>query len=100
MIKPVGGRGKVAPYSTTTMRVPKPIADKVQNLIESYRVSAMNGLVTQDNSKEFKPQQLEHILTSKFEAIEKAKEILSQKQSAKKSIIKLLQVLYGGEINL
>lgn len=37
MSKPVGGRGIKAPYETTHVRVPVPIKDKVQALIDEFR---------------------------------------------------------------
>jgi hypothetical protein len=42
-IKPKGGRGKKAPYTTIQMRVPLEIKDDVNTLIESYRVRALTG---------------------------------------------------------
>jgi hypothetical protein len=35
--KPVGGRGKKAPYETTTIRVPKDLVPIIDNLVEQYR---------------------------------------------------------------
>lgn len=37
MVKPIGGRGKRAPYQTIQMRVPLPIKPEVEKLIEQYR---------------------------------------------------------------
>jgi flagellar biosynthesis chaperone FliJ len=37
MTKPVGGRGKKAPYETQQMRVPVPIKDRVNKLITKFR---------------------------------------------------------------
>lgn len=37
MVKPVGGRGKRAPYQTVQVRVPLPIKPEVEKLIEQYR---------------------------------------------------------------
>lgn len=98
MSKPIGGRGKKAPYLTTIMRVPMPIAEKVKSLIEGYRLSAINGQITQDDLRRIEPW---HTPISKTEAIEKAREILTQKKSARISMQKLLQVLYDDlKINL
>jgi hypothetical protein len=99
MTKPLGGRGKKAPYLTTVMRVPTPIVEKVESLINGYRLSAIHGQMTQDDLRRIEPWHSEYTPISKTEAIEKAREILSQKKSAKVSILKLLQVLYG-EVNL
>jgi hypothetical protein len=43
MEKPVGGRGKKAPYQTITIRVPLPIKDKVEKLIDEYHQSLLNN---------------------------------------------------------
>lgn len=43
MIKPVGGRGKRAPYETVQMRVPLPIKSEVEKLIEDYRAVALGN---------------------------------------------------------
>lgn len=37
MTKPLGGRGKRAPYNTVMVRVPEPIKARVEKLIEEYR---------------------------------------------------------------
>ncbi len=37
MPKPKGGRGKAAPYDTKLMRVPVPLSDQAQQLIERYQ---------------------------------------------------------------
>lgn len=87
MLKPKGGRGHIAPYQTTHLRVPLPIKDEVQKVIDSYRESVLNGI-------EFSKEQLPSLERAKAEA----KRVLKSKQSAKKSIIKLLTSLYGVEI--
>lgn len=43
MTKPLGGRGNRAPYQTIQMRVPVPIKDQVNQLIEGYRIQALQG---------------------------------------------------------
>jgi hypothetical protein len=100
MGKPVGGRGKTVPYKTVVIRVPEPIKRKVEILVDTYRILALSNSQDKSDLEETKSQNFEYTPVNKFEAIEKAKEILNQKQSAKKSLIKLLQVLYGGEISL
>ena len=37
MNKPVGGRGKKAPYKSVTIRVPEPIAEYIYKYIDYYR---------------------------------------------------------------
>ena len=41
MVKPVGGRGKKAPYQTIQMRVPLPLKSKVEELVEQYRTEVL-----------------------------------------------------------
>lgn len=48
MNKPIGGRGKKAPYDTALVRVPVPIKPEIEDLIERYRNSVLN------NSEEIK----------------------------------------------
>lgn len=42
MVKPVGGRGKKAPYETVAVRVPVPLLETVSALIEQYRQSVLD----------------------------------------------------------
>lgn len=76
-----GGRGKKADYETTVKRIPLPIVDEVEKLIENYHY----GLSVNDSS-EFKTLE---------ESIMIASSILKSKKSAKESIKKLLQVLFN-----
>lgn len=89
MTKPKGGRGIKAPYETTTMRVPVPLQAELEKRVEDYREFLVNGT-----------QPTEDRVVSRQDAIAHAKEILKQKKSARQSIEKLLQVLYGGDIDL
>lgn len=41
MVRPIGGRGKRAPYDTTQVRVPIPIKSAVEKLIAVYRESVL-----------------------------------------------------------
>lgn len=97
MNKPIGGRGKKAPYQTVVIRVPEVLFSKVNTLIEEYRKSLLDETSTQ--SKEVDLVNSDRCTYQKSEAIEKAKEILNQKQSAKKSLKNLLQVLYNSKID-
>jgi hypothetical protein len=99
MNKPIGGRGKKAPYNTVVMRIPKPLAEKVERIVDWYRIAALEGIVTQDDLRRLEPWKSEYSCLGKSEAILRAKEILRQKKSAKQSLLKLLQVLYGLEID-
>jgi hypothetical protein len=80
-----GGRGLKAPYDTTHVRVPVPIKDKVQQIIDDYK----NGT----NSEASDTMEYEQVL-------ELAKTILSQKKSAKVSLEKLLTGIYNKKVTL
>jgi hypothetical protein len=96
MNKPVGGRGKKAPYETQVVRVPVPIAPQVEQFIESYRLSVINS---EDNDNEQTSEIPSEVTTVKaMEALQRAREIVKQKRSAAESLAKLLQVLYGGTV--
>ena len=99
MNKPVGGRGKKAPYNTVVIRVPEPLVEKVEKLIDWYRISVLEGRITQEDLKRLETWKSDYSSLGKSEAILKAKEVLKRKQSAKQSLIKLLQVLYDLEIS-
>jgi hypothetical protein len=99
MNKPIGGRGKKAPYNTVVMRIPEPLVEKVEKLVDWYRIAALEGIVTQDDLRRIEPWKSEYSCLGKSVAILKAKEILKRKQSAKQSLLKLLQVLYDSEIS-
>lgn len=52
MPKPKGGRGKIAPYRTTHLRVPEPIKDQIQSIIDDYRESLLNQEPIEPSAKE------------------------------------------------
>jgi hypothetical protein len=95
MTKPVGGRGYKAPYTTTHVRVPTDIKPQVEVLIDNYRNQMLgvneNNLLTTSSDKP---------LTSLDEVLVLAQEILTRKQSARKSMALLLHVIYGKEVSL
>jgi hypothetical protein len=49
MDKPIGGRGKKAPYETTHVRIPVDLKPQVELLVEEFRD---NGCVVKDNTIE------------------------------------------------
>jgi hypothetical protein len=49
MDKPIGGRGKKAPYETTHVRIPVDLKSQVEKLVEDYR---NNGLVLSDQDSQ------------------------------------------------
>jgi hypothetical protein len=96
MTKPLGGRGKKAPYETVVIRVPIPLVPNVEQMIEDYRSLVISGenLELDEHSK----STLISTLPTCSEAIEEAKKIVKFKKSAAESLAKLLQVIYRGEI--
>ena len=91
MDKHKGGRGVKAPYTSRTVRVPDPIREQVDRVIESFYSEAVE---TGDNN-----------ILETDEAIVKARQILVQNKTSKRStqycLEKLLQVIYSdSSINL
>jgi hypothetical protein len=113
MIKPVGGRGKQAPYATTHLRVPVPIKEKLEAIIEDYRRAVVDGGESDPstNSYDLSTGELEFIQNFcpgavndfKLIPLEQAKELavkLLRSKSAKVSTVsKLLTGIYGEEVN-
>lgn len=97
MSKPKGGRGYTAPYKTTHVRVPVPIKEDVQKLIDDYRDSLLNS---NEDSASDKSNTLSsnNELVNLPEAIALAKGILGQKKSARVSMSKLLTSLYDVKV--
>ena len=96
MVKPVGGRGKQAPYKTSIMRVPEPLVFEFEKISDRFREA-----VTNENISD--AAVLDYSLGNKnimevTEAIEQAKKIVKSKKGAAECLAKLLQVIYGGEI--
>ena len=92
--KPVGGRGKRAPYQTAIVRVPVPLVETVDRLATSYRESV---LVLNHEADDVLLPVAEFSLLSSKEAVEQARKILNRKKSAKASLEYLLQVLFPGQ---
>ena len=99
MAKPIGGRGHKAPYKTTIIRVPIDLVDKIDSYCDQYRLFLETGkdkgflgkldLDDLDHESGLDPDQ----------ALQKAKDILNQKKSAKVSLKKMLQVIYGDKLD-
>lgn len=112
MSKPVGGRGKKAPYETTHVRVPLPVKDRVEELVEQFKSGSLDdadrltveechladeyrNLLTSNSSSN---SSTDNSLTSLEDTLEIVREILRQKKSARESIARLLTSLYNVEI--
>lgn len=94
MPKPLGGRGKKAPYETVVIRVPKPIATRVEVLINQYR-----DILTSDDAID-REQIRSLTLVSYTEASKILEEILKSKKSARQTGKKLLQVLFTTNLGI
>lgn len=85
MDKHKGGRGIKAPYASRTVRVPDPIREQVDKVIESFYNEAVG---TEGNN-----------ILQADEAIVKARQILVTNKTSKRStqycLEKLLQVIYS-----
>ena len=88
MNKPLGGRGKKAPYETTHLRIPVPIKADIEKLIDNYRLSVIDGIETHDNS-----------LMSVEDAKLLTRKLIKAKTSKIDTLIKLLTSIYGVEIS-
>jgi hypothetical protein len=66
--KPVGGRGKKAPYETQIIRVPVPIVQKIEQIISEYRSSVIDG-------ETFQAEKHSEVLKYKEEIIEAQKHL-------------------------
>ncbi|BAZ36905.1 hypothetical protein NIES4101_28250 (plasmid) [Calothrix sp. NIES-4101] len=112
MNKNLGGRGKKSPYETTHVRLPLPIKDRVEALKSLYISGELDNydkklhedseladryrnMLTGNNPPSVSDKKLPVDLDN---ALAEARSILKSKQSARKSVIKLLTALYGIEI--
>ncbi len=100
MFKPVGGRGNKAPYETVVERVPAPLAEEVRRLAAEYRDLVNAGLIDPKENLADKYQSMGLCSLTFSKALEESKKLLAQKKSAKKTVVKLLQVLYGVETDV
>ena len=92
--KPKGGRGKVAPYKTTTIRIPIPIQPDIERIVDNYRNSVNQPILAAIAEIEQSPIPLN-------DAIVKAHEILADKKANKKvTVKKLLETIYGQKVSL
>jgi hypothetical protein len=87
MTKPMGGRGKRAPYETTHMRIPLPLKTQIEQLIEDYRLSILEGIESQPSE-----------LIPMEEALIIAQKLLRSKTAKNETIAKLLTSIYKTDI--
>ena len=84
----MGGRGKRAPYETTHMRVPLPLKTQIEQLIEDYRLSILDGI--DRPSSELIPLD---------EALIIAQKLLRSKTAKNDTVAKLLTSIYKTDIS-
>jgi hypothetical protein len=130
MNKPIGGRGKKAPYETTHVRIPVDLKPQVEKLVEEFRnndcVASNDTKTTQNLSinsdeiiqkmiQEFKNNNLfilqesneitdemliEALNLNLEKSIELANSLLATRATKKEVVNKLLTSLFGIEVNL
>lgn len=98
-----GGRGKNAPYKTDIVRVPEDVKCQVEAIANTFRELKLLG--KEDEIQKLLNRVESAIVSTTYknstqlpsyeQATESANKVLTQKQSAKKSMEKLLQVLYN-----
>lgn len=87
---PKGGRGLKAPYETKTIRVPVPCLESIEKLVAGYHETGKTEIEQSTISYTDAVLEAEKILNSK----------MGQTKSAKQSVEKLLQVIYGHDLTL
>lgn len=93
MARPIGGKGKKAPYDTKVVRVPLPILPLVEWVIDRFYIELeLDKPVTEDSKQTWGICHVE-----KRDAVSLATELVKKKKSASFTISKLLQVLYLDE---
>lgn len=88
MKKPVGGRGKKAPYETKIKRIPLELEAQVDSMIEDYRANLTGDGDRQDNA-----------MLSLAEAIALVKKLMKAKKSKLETVHKLVTGIYRTAID-
>jgi hypothetical protein len=127
MNKPIGGRGKKAPYETTHVRIPVDLKLQVEKLVEDYRNNGLSNLPESNqqsspsesiNYREFVNSMIDEfkkngmyfdqdekrktrltLITSEDEAFEFAKNAAKGTNTKKALVAKLLSRIYGTAID-
>ena len=88
MNKPVGGRGKKAPYQTKIKRIPLELESQIDSMVEEYRANLMGDGDRQDNS-----------ILSLADAIALVKKLMRAKKSKTDTIHKLVTGIYKVDVD-
>lgn len=92
---PKGGRGKKAPYQTTHVRIPVALKPAIEQMIAEYKDLVVNDILSADEEISHNNYTLYRELPNKLQMIEITEKLLKQKQSARKTVEKLIKFLYG-----
>ena len=98
MTRPLGGRGLRQSYETKVIRVPMPLVETINDLVEKFYTSYNPENPDTELLTDKVTSSLGVCTVSKQDAITKAKVIISRKKSAKVSVLNLLQVLYQDKL--
>ena len=127
MNKPIGGRGKKAPYETTHVRIPVDLKLQVEKLVEDYRNNGLSNLPENNqqsslsefiNYREFVDSMIDEfkkngmyfdqdekrkarltLITGEDEVFEFARDAAKSKNTKKALVAKLLSCIYGTAID-
>ena len=128
MSKPIGGRGRKAPYETTHVRIPIDLKPQVELLVQQFRDNGCvvenhivensstnsdnfiqrmiqefknNDLLIVQNTNEISQYELMSNLNLKLEdSVKLANELLATRATKKEVVNKLLTALFGIEVKL
>ena len=102
VLRPIGGRGYKEGYESKVIRVPTPIIPLVNELADKFyqaylvhKTHEKDPIDSDDTTMNDVMESLGIAELNKTTALESAKAVLAHKKSAKLSIEKLLQVIYG-----
>jgi hypothetical protein len=98
MARPLGGRGLRQSYETKVIRVPVPLVETINDLVDKFYGNYNPDNPDSDLLTDKVTSSLGVCTVSKQDAITKAKVIISRKKSAKVSVLNLLQVLYKDKL--
>jgi hypothetical protein len=80
--------------------VPEALVPTLQTWVEDYKSRKIEGLDCIEDTKSIEMTDRIYLLLNKTEVIEKSKQIIKRKKSAKISLEILLKYLYGSDISM
>jgi hypothetical protein len=98
MIRLEGGRGHVAPYETTHVRIPKPLKEPITLLIEDYKEYVRVGGNPDAYEYPPRPQGGSQFTTDGILAA--GKNALRAKKGARETVIKMLTLLLEDDFDV